>query len=227
MRFDPGPEGFVLVNRNYVLTEYVQNKNDCRLKSTASKSQLKTATIFGSWCAVVNLNFTRNVYGRVGVWNNSLAKICLFYQAAMHEFSDCHVIIKKSFGDKAFSTYKHWTFWIHPYVSSKSNRCTFKFDRASSYSKTKSLAEKKRRSVCSNFLKACISMINTCSRVSTINTCSHKRENSDPSFVLTTIRIHCCQWYNTREQNRKTATKPSKRLHDTTALRQDPPLRLF
>ena len=28
MRFDSGPEGFVRVNRNYVLTEYVLNKND-------------------------------------------------------------------------------------------------------------------------------------------------------------------------------------------------------
>ena len=29
MRFDSGPEVFVLVNRNYVLTEYVLNDNDC------------------------------------------------------------------------------------------------------------------------------------------------------------------------------------------------------
>ena len=29
MRFDSGPEVFVLVNRNYVLTEYVLNENDC------------------------------------------------------------------------------------------------------------------------------------------------------------------------------------------------------
>ena len=29
MRFDSGPEGFVRVNRNYVLTEYVLNENDC------------------------------------------------------------------------------------------------------------------------------------------------------------------------------------------------------
>ena len=29
MRFDSGPEVFVRVNRNYVLTEYVQNENDC------------------------------------------------------------------------------------------------------------------------------------------------------------------------------------------------------
>ena len=28
MRFDSGPEVFVRVNRNYVLTEYVQNEND-------------------------------------------------------------------------------------------------------------------------------------------------------------------------------------------------------
>ena len=29
MRFDSGPEVFVRVNRNYVLTEYVLNENDC------------------------------------------------------------------------------------------------------------------------------------------------------------------------------------------------------
>ena len=29
MRFDSGPEGFVCANRNYVLTEYVLNENDC------------------------------------------------------------------------------------------------------------------------------------------------------------------------------------------------------
>ena len=29
MRFDSGPEVFVCVNRNYVLTEYVLNGNDC------------------------------------------------------------------------------------------------------------------------------------------------------------------------------------------------------
>ena len=29
MRFDSGPEVFTLVNRNYVLTEYVPNENDC------------------------------------------------------------------------------------------------------------------------------------------------------------------------------------------------------
>ena len=29
MQFDSGPEVFVRVNRNYVLTEYVLNENDC------------------------------------------------------------------------------------------------------------------------------------------------------------------------------------------------------
>ena len=29
MRFDSGPEVFVRVNRNYALTEYVLNENDC------------------------------------------------------------------------------------------------------------------------------------------------------------------------------------------------------
>ena len=29
MRFDSGPEAFARVNRNYVLTEYVLNENDC------------------------------------------------------------------------------------------------------------------------------------------------------------------------------------------------------
>ena len=32
MRFDSGPEVFVRVNRNYVLTEYVLNENDCTRK---------------------------------------------------------------------------------------------------------------------------------------------------------------------------------------------------
>ena len=32
MRFDPGPEVFVCVNRNYVLTEYILNENDCTTK---------------------------------------------------------------------------------------------------------------------------------------------------------------------------------------------------
>ena len=32
MRFDSGPEVFVRVNRNYVLTEYIQNENDCGKK---------------------------------------------------------------------------------------------------------------------------------------------------------------------------------------------------
>ena len=32
MRFDSGPEVFVRVNRNYVLTEYVLNENDYSLK---------------------------------------------------------------------------------------------------------------------------------------------------------------------------------------------------
>ena len=33
MRFDSGPEVFVRVNRNYVLTEYVLNENDCKTKT--------------------------------------------------------------------------------------------------------------------------------------------------------------------------------------------------
>ena len=32
MRFDSGPEVFVRANRNYVLTEYVLNENDCSVQ---------------------------------------------------------------------------------------------------------------------------------------------------------------------------------------------------
>ena len=37
MRFDSGPAVFVSVNRNYVLTEYVLNENDCRRLSFSAK----------------------------------------------------------------------------------------------------------------------------------------------------------------------------------------------
>ena len=40
MRFDSGPEVFVRVNRNYVLTEYVLNENDCTYSATATKSKI-------------------------------------------------------------------------------------------------------------------------------------------------------------------------------------------
>ena len=35
MRYDSGPEVFVRVNRNYVLTEYVLNENDCIILKSA------------------------------------------------------------------------------------------------------------------------------------------------------------------------------------------------
>ena len=41
MRFDSGPEVFVRVNRNYVLTEYVLNENDCICFSQASRSHFQ------------------------------------------------------------------------------------------------------------------------------------------------------------------------------------------
>ena len=37
MRFDSGPEVFVRVNRNYVLTEYVLNENDCTMVQKSQK----------------------------------------------------------------------------------------------------------------------------------------------------------------------------------------------
>ena len=42
MRFDSGPEGFVRVNRNYVLTEYVLNENDCKLLILVNSKNLRT-----------------------------------------------------------------------------------------------------------------------------------------------------------------------------------------
>ena len=78
MRFDSGPEVFVLVNQNYVLTEYVLNENDCtwcchhRFKTICApfflilfeklpfnslyKAKTKTETNF-----VVTVGFTTNV----------------------------------------------------------------------------------------------------------------------------------------------------------------------
>ena len=41
MRFDSGPEVFVRVNRNYVLTEYVQNENDCTPSSSTNSEVLQ------------------------------------------------------------------------------------------------------------------------------------------------------------------------------------------
>ena len=41
MRFDSGPEVFVRVNQNYVLTEYVLNENDCISLLSSSGSTLR------------------------------------------------------------------------------------------------------------------------------------------------------------------------------------------
>ena len=48
MRFDSGPEVFVRVNRNYVLTEYVLNENDCSLFLTREFVQFSSSKFYCS-----------------------------------------------------------------------------------------------------------------------------------------------------------------------------------
>ena len=63
MRFDSGPEGFVRVNRNYVLTEYVLNENDCisNVRHSNSKwswrkvtcSKPRAASLSWMWLSII------------------------------------------------------------------------------------------------------------------------------------------------------------------------------
>ena len=56
MRFDSGPEVFVRVNRNYVLTQYVLNENDCNSFVIIIKYMLKD----GQWLeANIKASFKR------------------------------------------------------------------------------------------------------------------------------------------------------------------------
>ena len=72
MRFDSGPEVFVRVNRNYVLTEYVLNENNC--SDIISCPIFKTkVSVFGFWRDLSNNTlFAEISWEKVTQWLSKL-----------------------------------------------------------------------------------------------------------------------------------------------------------
>ena len=55
MRFDSGPEVFVRVNRNYVLTEYVLNENDCNCNHVPARKEVNNI-LRSQWFPAIHQN---------------------------------------------------------------------------------------------------------------------------------------------------------------------------
>ena len=73
MRFDSGPEVFVRVNRNYVLTEYVLNENDCTWCTTQPCRCRKSNLHCSAACSCTNCsNSTEEEEGSV-VGNDTMS----------------------------------------------------------------------------------------------------------------------------------------------------------
>ena len=77
MRFDSGPEVFVRVNRNYVLTEYVLNENDCITFSLMRFRSLSTRLVhcLSSLVFVFTLNIRKSGFFYNFFWVQTIHKL--------------------------------------------------------------------------------------------------------------------------------------------------------